>query len=206
MTEIGLILFGYLVGSLSFAVITSRIFGLPDPRGYGSGNPGATNVLRTGKRMVAMLTLVGDAGKGWVALVLAQAIQTRYMLDPTVMPAVALAAFCGHLWPVFFRFQGGKGVATAGGILLAIHPWLGAGTIATWILIFAFFRISSLAALVAAVFAPFAYVLLFKADLTGAAVLAISLLLVWRHRANIQRLLAGTESRFSGGGQSQNAQ
>ena len=206
MTEIAFAIFAYLIGSLSFAVIVSRIFGLPDPRSYGSGNPGATNVLRTGKRAAAALTLIGDAGKGWLAVVLAQAMQQHFHLNPGVVAAAALVAFAGHLWPVFFRFQGGKGVATAAGILLAIHPWLGVGTVVTWVLIFVFFRFSSLAALIAALFAPFAYVLLFEVDLMAAAVISIALLLIWRHRANIERLLAGTEGRFGGGSRSSGAQ
>jgi glycerol-3-phosphate acyltransferase PlsY len=206
MTEIAFAICGYLIGSLSFAVIVSRLFGLPDPRSYGSGNPGATNVLRTGRRAAAALTLIGDAGKGWFAVVLAQALQQHFSLNPGVIAVVALAAFVGHLWPLYFRFQGGKGVATAAGILLAINPWLGAGTIVTWVLIFFFFRFSSLAALIAALFAPFAYLLLIEVDLTAAAVIFIALLLIWRHRANIQRLLAGTEGRFGGGSGSPGAQ
>ncbi len=204
MIEIAIAICAYLIGSLSFAVIVSRIFGLPDPRNYGSGNPGATNVLRTGKRAAAALTLIGDAGKGWLCLVLAQAMGKHFDLYSGVVAAVALAAFAGHLWPLFFRFQGGKGVATAAGILLAIHPWLGFGTIATWVLIFVFFRISSLAALIAALFAPFAYLLLFKIDLMAIAVIFIAALLIWRHRANIGRLFAGTEGRFGGGAQPPN--
>ena len=198
MTEIAFPICGYLIGSLSFAVIVSRLFGLPDPRSYGSGNPGATNVLRTGKHAAAALTLIGDAGKGWLAVMLAQAMEQHFGLNPGVVAGVALAAFVGHLWPLFFRFQGGKGVATAAGILLAIHPWLGVGTIVTWVLIFVFFRFSSLAALIAALFAPFAYLLLLEADLMAAAVIFIAMLLIWRHRANMQRLLAGTEERFGG--------
>ncbi len=202
MTEIAFAICAYLIGSLSFAVIMSRIFGLPDPRSYGSGNPGATNVLRTGKRSAAALTLIGDAGKGWLAVILAQTMERHFDLNPGVVAGVALAAFAGHLWPLFFRFQGGKGVATAAGILLAIHPWLGTGTVVTWILIFVFFRYSSLAALIAALFAPFAYVLLFEVDLMAVAVTAIAILLIWRHRANIERLIAGTEGRFGGGARS----
>jgi len=206
MTEIAFAVCAYLIGSLSFAVIVSRIFGLPDPRSYGSGNPGATNVLRTGKRAAAALTLIGDAGKGWLAVVLVQAMQQHFDLNPGVVAAAALAAFAGHLWPVFFRFQGGKGVATAAGIVLAIHPWLGIGTVVTWVLIFVFFRFSSLAALIAALFAPFAYVLLVEVDPMAAAVVSIAILLIWRHRANIERLLAGTEGRFGGGSRSSGGQ
>src|SRR5688572_27253958 len=141
MADALFVLAAYLIGSLSFAVIVSRAYGLPDPRSYGSGNPGATNVLRSGRKQAAVLTLVGDAGKGWLAVLLAQ----RYGVADAALAGVALAAFVGHVWPVFFRFQGGKGVATAAGILLAVDPWLGAGTLATWIIITALFRISSLA-------------------------------------------------------------
>jgi acyl phosphate:glycerol-3-phosphate acyltransferase len=186
----------YLIGSLSFAVLVSRVYGLPDPRTYGSGNPGATNVLRTGRQQAAVLTLIGDAGKGAAAVLIAHALAPRLELGAGTMAAVALAAFLGHLWPVFFRFQGGKGVATAGGILLAVHPWLGGATLATWLVIALIFRISSLAALVAAAFAPIWYVWLFGVDAMAGAVLLIALLLIWRHKANIGRLLQGKEARF----------
>ncbi|MFM9966878.1 MAG: glycerol-3-phosphate 1-O-acyltransferase PlsY [Burkholderiales bacterium] len=197
MIEAVFVVCAYLIGSLSFAVIVSRLFGLPDPRKHGSGNPGATNVLRTGKYLAAALTLLGDAGKGWLAVVVARMFEQQFSAHPDALAGVVLAVFLGHLWPLFFGFQGGKGVATAGGILLAIHPWLGLGTISTWIVIFAFFRISSLAALIAAAFAPFAYLLLFEMDWMAVAVSAVSILLIWRHRANIGRLLAGTEGGFS---------
>ena len=202
MIEFVVLAGGYLIGSLSFAVIVSKLLGLPDPRNYGSGNPGATNVLRTGKYSAAALTLMGDAGKGWLAVELAQLLELHLSLHPGMLPGVVLASFLGHLWPVFFKFQGGKGVATAGGILLAIHPWLGVGAIATWIIIFAFFRYSSLAAVIAGAFAPFAYLLLFELDLMAVAVGVVSALLIWRHRANIGRLLAGDEGRIGGGGSS----
>ncbi|HEY4659361.1 MAG TPA: glycerol-3-phosphate 1-O-acyltransferase PlsY, partial [Gemmatimonadaceae bacterium] len=142
----------YLIGSLSFAVIVSRMFRLPDPHSYGSGNPGATNVLRTGNKVAALLTLAGDALKGWVAVLLAQRLAWRYGVDDAGVAAVAAAAFVGHLFPVFFRFQGGKGVATAAGILFAIDWRVGLGTLVTWLVIALFFRYSSLAALVAAAF------------------------------------------------------
>jgi glycerol-3-phosphate acyltransferase PlsY len=193
MADALFILAAYLIGSLSFAVIVSRAYGLPDPRSYGSGNPGATNVLRSGRKQAAVLTLVGDAGKGWLAVLLAH----RYGVADAALAGVALAAFVGHVWPVFFRFQGGKGVATAAGILLAVDPWLGAGTLATWIIITVLFRISSLAAIVAAVFAPLWYVWLFGIDAMAGAVLVIALVLLWRHRANMARLVAGTEGRLS---------
>ncbi|OGA24757.1 MAG: glycerol-3-phosphate acyltransferase [Betaproteobacteria bacterium RIFCSPLOWO2_02_FULL_65_24] len=199
MTDALVILAAYLIGSLSFAVIVSRAYGLPDPRSYGSGNPGATNVLRTGRRQAAVLTLVGDAAKGGAAVLVAQALAARFDIGEPAVAAVALAAFIGHLWPVFFGFQGGKGVATAGGILLAVDPWLGGGTVATWLIFALIFRISSLAALVAAVFAPCWYVWLFGIDAMAGAVLLIALLLIWRHKANIARLLSGKESRLGRG-------
>jgi glycerol-3-phosphate acyltransferase PlsY len=196
MADALFILAAYLIGSLSFAVLVSRAYGLPDPRSYGSGNPGATNVLRTGRKQAAVLTLIGDAGKGWVAVSLAQWLGPRYGIGSIMLAGVALAAFIGHVWPVFFRFQGGKGVATAAGILLAVNVWLGLGTLATWVTIALIFRISSLAAIVAAVFAPIWYVWLFGIDAMAATVLVIALVLLWRHEANIRRLIAGTEGRL----------
>jgi glycerol-3-phosphate acyltransferase PlsY len=186
----------YLIGSLSFAVIVSKLMGLPDPHSYGSGNPGATNVLRTGKKAAALLTLVGDAGKGWFAVWLAQRVAADFSLNETTLAGVALAVFLGHLFPVFFRFQGGKGVATAAGILLAINMWLGLATLATWLIIAVFFRYSSLAALVASVFAPFYTFYLFGLTPYLPAVFAMCLLLIWRHRENITKLMNGTESKL----------
>ena len=186
----------YLIGSLSFAVIVSKLMGLPDPHSYGSGNPGATNVLRTGKKAAALLTLVGDAGKGWFAVWLAQRIALDFSFNETTLAGVALAVFLGHLFPVFFRFQGGKGVATAAGILLAINMWLGLATLATWLIIAVFFRYSSLAALVASVFAPFYTFYLFGLTPYLPAVFAMCLLLIWRHRENITKLMNGTESKL----------
>jgi glycerol-3-phosphate acyltransferase PlsY len=185
-----------LIGALSFAVIVSKAFGLPDPHTYGSGNPGATKVLRTGNKPAAVLTLIGDGAKGWLAVFLAQAFAWRFGVDDAGIAAVALAVFVGHLWPVFFRFQGGKGVATAAGILFALDWRVGLGTLATWLIIAIFFRYSSLAALVAAVFAPFFTALVLGFNVYAAAVLAIAALLVWRHADNIRKLLAGTESRI----------
>ena len=186
----------YLIGSLSFAVIVSKLMGLPDPHSYGSGNPGATNVLRTGKKAAALLTLVGDAGKGWFAVWLAQRVAADFSLNETTLAGVALAVFLGHLFPVFFRFQGGKGVATAAGILLAINLWLGLATLATWLIIAVFFRYSSLAALVASGFAPFYTFYLFGLTPYLPAVFAMCLLLIWRHRENITKLMNGTESQL----------
>ncbi|MBU9207969.1 glycerol-3-phosphate 1-O-acyltransferase PlsY [Burkholderia multivorans] len=187
-------LIAYLIGSVSFAVIVSAAMGLADPRSYGSKNPGATNVLRSGNKKAAILTLIGDAFKGWIAVWLAR----RYGLPDVAIAWVAIAVFIGHLYPVFFRFQGGKGVATAAGVLLAVHPVLGLATALTWLIIAFFFRYSSLAALVAAVFAPLFDVFLFGTNHNPIAwaVLAMSVLLVWRHRGNIAKLLAGEESRI----------
>ena len=192
---IGIIL-AYLIGSLSFAVIVSWAMGLPDPHSYGSGNPGATNVLRTGKKLAAILTLVGDAGKGWFVVWLAQKYAIDFGLSPTTLAGVVIAVFLGHLFPVFFKFLGGKGVATALGILIAINPWLGLATFSTWLIIALFFRYSSLAAIVASVFAPVYFFFLFGFTAALPAVILMSALLVWRHRENITKLMAGTESRL----------
>ncbi len=194
-----LIALAYLIGSIPFAVVVSKLMGLQDPRSYGSKNPGATNVLRTGNKAAAALTLLGDAAKGWFALWLAQTLAPG--LPWTTYALVALAVFLGHLYPVFLGFKGGKGVATALGILLAIHPGLALATAATWVIIAVFTRYSSLAALVAAFFAPVYY--LFGSGVAwhaqgpvGIALAVISLLLFYRHRANIARLLSGKESRI----------
>jgi glycerol-3-phosphate acyltransferase PlsY len=186
----------YLVGSLSFAVIVSRGFGLADPRSYGSKNPGATNVLRSGHRAAAILTLLFDALKGYVPVWLALWLSPRFGFGETTIAFVGLAAFVGHLWPLFFRFEGGKGVATAAGVLLALNPWLGLATLATWVIIALFFRYSSLASIVAAVFAPFYQLLIWEPSATALAIAVMSLLLIWRHSGNIRKLLAGTESKL----------
>ena len=187
----------YLIGSLSFAVIVSRAFALPDPHSYGSGNPGATNVLRTGKKLAAALTLAGDCGKGAAAVLLARYFAADYGVDLGGVALAALAVFLGHLYPVFFRFKGGKGVATALGILCAINIWLGLATLASWLVIMLIFRMVSLASIIAGLFAPFYTALLFgTASALLPGVLAISALLIYRHRENIQRLLAGKESRI----------
>ncbi|SDO82732.1 acyl-phosphate glycerol-3-phosphate acyltransferase [Ralstonia sp. 25mfcol4.1] len=186
----------YLIGSVSFAVVVSKVMGLPDPHSYGSGNPGATNVLRTGNKKAAILTLIGDGLKGYVAVMLVKHLGPGYGVDDTGIALAALAVFLGHLFPLFHRFAGGKGVATAAGILFAIDPLLGAGTLASWLIIAFFFRYSSLAALVAAIFAPFFYVLMFGVDIIAGAVLVIGVLLIARHRSNIAKLLAGKESRI----------
>jgi glycerol-3-phosphate acyltransferase PlsY len=186
----------YLVGSLSFAVIISRVFGLADPRSYGSKNPGATNVLRSGHRAAAILTLLFDALKGYVPVMLALLFAPRFGFGETTIAFVGLAAFLGHLWPVFFRFEGGKGVATAAGALLGLNPWLGAATLLTWVIIAAFFRYSSLASIVSAVFAPFYQLLIWEPSPIALAIAVMSLLLIWRHSGNIRKLLAGTESKL----------
>jgi len=191
----------YLLGSLSFAVIVSRVMGLSDPRTYGSKNPGATNVLRSGSKAAAAVTLLFDAAKGWLPVALVRWFGAPYGLEEGTMALVGLAAFLGHLWPVFFRFQGGKGVATALGVLLGISGWLGLATLLTWAIIAFFFRYSSLASLVAAVFAPFFYVLgggvaWYMDARVGVAIAVMAGLLAWRHKANIQRLIQGKESRL----------
>jgi len=196
MQTVLIVVFAYLLGSVSFAILVSRVLALPDPRSYGSGNPGATNVLRTGRKAAAALTLVGDAGKGWLAVWLATLASGMPATEGYAVPLAGLAVFCGHLFPVFHRFRGGKGVATAAGVLLALNAWLGLATLATWVIVVLFFRISSLAALAAALFAPVYAWWLFGLGPLLAAVVAIALLLAWRHRANIARLAAGTEPRL----------
>jgi glycerol-3-phosphate acyltransferase PlsY len=186
----------YLLGSLSFAVIVSRLMGLQDPRRYGSRNPGATNVLRSGHRGAALLTLALDALKGYVPVLLALIFGPRFGLNETTAAFVGLAAFVGHLWPLFFRFQGGKGVATAAGVLLALNGVLGLATLLTWVIVAIFFRYSSLASLAAAAFAPFFMALMWEVEPSLIAVVLMSLLLIWRHEGNIRKLLDGTESRL----------
>jgi len=192
MTTLLFVITAYLIGSLSFAVIVSKLMRLPDPRSFGSGNPGATNVLRTGRKAAAAFTLLGDAAKGWVAVVGARALGA----DDSVVLLCALAVFVGHLYPVFFGFKGGKGVATALGVLLGINPWLGLACLATWIAMTLLFRISSLAALVTALAAPaYATGLMGWGD-TAKCVLVIALLLVYRHKSNLIKLANGEEGRI----------
>jgi glycerol-3-phosphate acyltransferase PlsY len=191
----------YLMGSLSFAVIVSHAMGLNDPRSYGSKNPGATNVLRSGNTTAAVLTLLLDAFKGWLPVAAVQTWGAAYGLEAGSVALVGLAAFLGHLYPVFFRFVGGKGVATALGVVLAVNPVLGAATGVTWLLIAFFFRYSSLAALIAAVFVPVYYLMgdgvAWRADNRVAlALVVISALLIWRHAENLSRLVKGTESKI----------
>lgn len=195
------VVLAYLMGSLSFAVVVSRTMGLADPRTYGSKNPGATNVLRSGSKAAAVVTLLLDALKGWLPVFVVKTWGEAWGLGDGTVALVGLAAFLGHLWPVFFRFQGGKGVATAAGVILGFDPWLGLAALATWLIVAFFFRYSSLASIVTAVFAP-AYYLFGRHvvwDAPGTQVLALAvmgLLLVWRHAENINRLIAGTESRL----------
>ena len=190
------VLAAYLIGSISFAVVVSHALGLSDPRTYGSKNPGATNVLRSGNKAAAVLTLLGDGAKGWLAVWLAQRYAIQFGVSETGVALVAIAVFLGHLWPVFFRFVGGKGVATALGMLLAINGWLGLATLVTWLVIAYAFRYSSMAALAASIFAPFYYGLLFGVDAMLTAVALTSCLLIWRHAKNIGNLLAGREERI----------
>ena len=193
-----LALIAYLIGSVSFAVVVSRAMGMPDPRSYGSKNPGATNVLRTGKKVAAALTLLGDAAKGWLAVFLTDHFFSTEVPASYKMAAVAVAVVVGHMYPVFHRFQGGKGVSTALGVLLALNVWLAVGAASTWLVIAVFFRISSLAALIAAVSAPVYCFMLYGIHPYTLAVGIIALLLVWRHKGNIRKLLAGTEARIGG--------
>ena len=196
MTAVIFILAAYLLGSVSFAIVVSKLFKLDDPRTYGSQNPGATNVLRTGNKAAAALTLLGDCVKGWIAVAAAVYLSQPLQLGDEVIAGVAFAVFAGHLWPIFFRFQGGKGVATALGVLLGLNPILGLATLTTWLIIARAFRYSSLAALAAAVFAPFYYALLFGVRAPFLAVAFMSALLIYRHRTNIANLLSGKESRI----------
>ena len=196
MPTIVLLLAAYLIGSLSFAVIVSKLFGLPDPRSYGSGNPGATNVLRTGRKAAAALTLLGDTAKGWLAMFLAVRLAPVWDVSEIAVAGAGVAAFAGHLFPVFFGFKGGKGVATALGALLGLQWNVGLLVIGTWLVAAALFRYSSLAALIAAAAAPIYMWWLKPEPVVIAAVAVISVLLYWRHRSNIRNLLSGTEGRI----------
>ncbi|WP_397392603.1 glycerol-3-phosphate 1-O-acyltransferase PlsY [Polynucleobacter sp.] len=195
-----LIPIAYLIGSISFAVVVSKCMRLPDPHSYGSGNPGATNVLRTGNKLAAALTLIGDALKGYFAVMLARVLLGDESLTSTLnswlLCGVVIAVFLGHLFPIFHGFKGGKGVATACGILFGINWILGLATLGTWIIVAMFMRYSSLAALAAAVFGPVYFVFLFGFQSMSIALLVVCLLLIWRHRSNIQNLMNGTESRI----------
>ena len=195
-----LIPLAYLIGSISFAVVVSKCMRLPDPHSYGSGNPGATNVLRTGNKLAAVLTLIGDALKGYLAVMLARVLLGDESLTSTLnswlLCGVVIAVFLGHLFPIFHGFKGGKGVATACGILFGINWILGLATLGTWIIVAMFMRYSSLAALAAAVFGPIYFIFLFGFQPMGIALLVVCLLLIWRHRSNIHNLINGKESRI----------
>jgi len=197
LASVLLVVVAYLIGSVSFAVVVSRLFGLPDPRQYGSGNPGATNVLRTGNKAAALLTLAGDGLKGYVAVWLAQRFAPVGMLEWTIA-AAALAVFVGHLFPVFHRFAGGKGVATAAGILFALHWPLGAALTVVWLAMAFGFKISSVAALTTAVLMPLGMFYVFGPVAATWSTVAIAALLFWRHRGNIAGLMAGRERRIGG--------
>ena len=198
--ELLLIPLAYLIGSISFAVVVSKCMRLPDPHSYGSGNPGATNVLRTGNKLAAVLTLIGDALKGFFAVMLARVLLGDGSLSSTMnswlLCGVVIAVFLGHLFPVFHGFKGGKGVATACGILFGVNWILGLATLSTWIIVAMFMKYSSLAALAAAIFGPIYFVFLFGLQPIAAALLVVCLLLIWRHRSNIRNLMNGTESRI----------
>ncbi len=196
MNTVWMTVAAYLMGSISFAVIPSKLFGIPDPRTYGPKNPGPTNVLPSGNKKAAIVTLIGDGAKGWLAVWLAIHFADKLGIGDATIALVSIAVFLGHLWPVFFRFVGGKGVATALGVLLGLNPWLGLATLVTWLAVAFAFRYSSLAALVAALFAPFYYGLLFGMEPQLLAVFAMSALLVFRHSKNISNLIAGKESRI----------
>ncbi len=193
-----IVLLAYLIGSIPFAVLVSRVFRLPDPRTYGSHNPGATNVLRSGKKSAAVLTLLGDAAKGWIAVVIAQNYAPPVNPSWTIAGA-ALAVFLGHLFPLFLRFKGGKGVATMGGILFALSVWLGLAAMFAWLTAMLLFRVSALAALAAASIAPMFAFALFGFHVYSISVLLMSALLVWRHKANIVKLRARSTRTISKG-------
>jgi glycerol-3-phosphate acyltransferase PlsY len=194
-----LIPLAYALGSISFAVVVSKAMGLPDPYTHGSKNPGATNVLRTGNKLAAVLTLLGDAAKGWVAVTIARVVlgDPASEMNNMLLGLVAVAVFLGHLYPIFHSFKGGKGVATAAGILFAISWVLGFATLGTWLIVAFFMRYSSLAALCAAVFAPLYFTFLFGVQPMSLAILIMSLLLIYRHRSNIRNLMNGTETRLA---------
>jgi len=198
---IALIIGAYLLGSVSFAVLVSKLMGLPNPHSYGSKNPGATNVLRTGNKKAAILTLLGDSLKGFVAVMLAKWILQEQAEPAWFIGGVALAVFLGHVFPIWHGFQGGKGVATAAGVLFGIHWALGLAALSTWLIMAFFFRYSSLAALTTAIFAPlFAYLMFFLqqtiSQISCIAVLMIGVVLIWRHQSNIQKLMNGTEGKI----------
>jgi len=196
-TAFAFILGAYLLGSLSFAVIVSRLMGMADPRSYGSGNPGATNVLRSGKKLAAALTLLGDGLKGWVAVVLVQAFGPAYGLGEQGVAMAGLAVLIGHMWPVFFGFKGGKGVATAVGVLFAFNPWLALAALATWLFMAFVVKISSLSAITACVLVPvYAYFIVGPQSVYFGSCIIIAILVVHRHKSNLIKLLTGQEDKI----------
>jgi acyl phosphate:glycerol-3-phosphate acyltransferase len=196
MTLLAFIFIAYLIGSIPFALISSWLFRLPDPRTYGSKNPGATNVLRSGRKSAAVFTLIGDAGKGWLVIALAQSHAAAWHLGDEAVAAAALAVFLGHVFPVFLRFQGGKGVATAVGVLLGLKSLLGLLAITTWVAVAVISRYSSLSALIAAILSPVYAYFIFGASMNTLTVSVMALLLIWRHQSNIVNLLTGKEGRI----------
>lgn len=196
MTTLLFVLAAYLLGSVPFAIVSTKLFGLADPRSYGSGNPGATNVLRSGNKAAALMTLIGDGAKGWLAVFLARLYGPGLGLGDEGLALVVVAVFLGHLYPVFLKFKGGKGVATAAGVLLGVHPLFGLMSLVTWIAVAVVTRYSSLAALVTALEAGFLGWIVLPKPMLPLAVDALCLLLILRHRENIRRLKAGTESRI----------
>ena len=193
LTSLAFVIAAYLIGSVSFAVVVSKLYGLPDPHSYGSGNPGATNVLRTGNKLAAALTVIGDGGKGFLAVFLAQSLGPSFEVADWTVPSVVLAVFIGHLFPVFHGFAGGKGVATAAGIVFALSWPLGVALAALWMVMALGFKISSLAALSTATLAPVGAFYVFGNAPVAWALVPITLLLFWRHRANIRQLIEGKE-------------
>lgn len=201
MTLMVFILLAYLLGSIPFAVVASRVFGLPDPRTFGSKNPGATNMLRSGNKAAAILTLLGDAGKGLLAVVLAKHFTPIWGLDNDAIAIVALVVFLGHIWSVFLHFRGGRGVATAMGVVIGLNLWTGLLAIVTWVIVAAIWRISSLSALVAAVLTPvYAWIFLGFETASTLVIFIVSLLLIWRHKSNIANLISGKEARIGKSG------
>jgi len=197
LASIVCVIAAYLIGCISFAILASSMFRLPDPRTYGSGNPGATNVLRSGKKAAALVTLLGDTAKGWVTVALAERLAPTLGFGPTTIAACALAVLLGHLYPVYFGFKGGKGVATALGVLLGLNVWLGLIALGVFIVVVMLWRYVSLASICAAIAAALVSVATFGWSAYAWAVLAVVAFVIWRHRANVQRLLAGTESKVA---------
>jgi len=197
VTSVACIVAAYLIGCISFAILASALFRLPDPRTYGSGNPGATNVLRSGRKAAALTTLIGDTAKGWIAVTLASRLAPIFGLGSVTIAACALAVFLGHLYPIFFGFKGGKGVATALGVLLGLNLWLGLSALAVFAVVLLLWRYVSVASIVAAIAAAVIGVGLFGWSAYAFAVIGVVAFVIWRHRANLQRLAAGTENKLA---------